>query len=192
MANAGTGDSGNYSVVLNNPSGVVTSSVTPVTVLAAPQILSGPVDQKILAGGTAGFGVIASGSSLNYQWQFHGQDLAGATTATLTLADAQAAQAGQYSVRVKNAVGSLVSAPANLTVIIPPLVMDVAAFAIQSDQTFQLTLNVDPGFNFDLQATTDLVQWQTVTNFAADGLFDFVDVDSTNYPNRFYRLRWKP
>ena len=192
VANAGTGDSGNYSVVLNNSSGVVTSSVTPVTVLATPKILSGPVDQKILVGGTASFGVIALGSSLNYQWQFNGQDLAGATTPTLTLADAQAAQAGQYSVRVKNAVGSLISAPANLTVVTPPLVMDVAAFAIQPDQTFQLTLNVDPGFNFDLQATTDLVQWQTVTNFAADGLFDFVDVDSTNYPNRFYRLRWEP
>lgn len=192
VANAGTGDSGNYSIVMSNSSGAVTSSVTPVTVLASPNILSGPIDQKILAGATASFGVIASGSSLNYQWQFNGQDLPGATTATLTLADAQAAQSGQYSVRVKNAVGSSASAPATLTVVSPPLVMDVAAFAKLSDQTFQLTLNVDPGFNFDLQATTDLIQWQTVTNFAADGLFDFVDVDSPNYPNRFYRLRWQP
>ena len=189
VANAATGDGGNYSVVITTSSGSITSGVTPVTVFASPNVLSGPVDQKILVGATANFSVIAIGSALNYQWQFNGRDLAGDTNAMLMLTDAQAAQSGQYGARISNPVGSLVTTAANLKVIAPPLVMDTIASGAQPDQTFQLTFNVDPGFDYDLQATTNFTDWQTVTNFAANGLFDFTDADATNHPNRFYRLR---
>ena len=136
--------------------------------------------------------MVATGADLNFQWQFNGQDLANATAATLALADVEAAQSGQYSVRVSNAVGALVTAPANLTVLTPPVVMDVVSGPQSPGAGFQLTLNVDPGFSYDLQATTDFVQWQSIANFNAAGLFDFTDTASTNYPSRFYRLRWAP
>lgn len=189
VASAAPGDSGNYSVVISTSSGVVTSSVTPISVLLAPNILAGPVDQKILVGAAANFSVIATGSALNYQWQFNGQNLAGATNATLALSDAQAAQSGQYAVRVSNPLDSATTPTANLKVVAPPLVMDTFSSVAQSDQTFQLTFNVDPGFDYDLQATTNFTDWQTVTTFSANGLFDFTDTDATNHPNRFYRLR---
>jgi hypothetical protein len=189
VANAAAGDSGNYSVVISTSSGVVTSSVTSVSVLASPNILAGPVDQKILVGAKANFSVIATGSALNYQWQFNGQNLADATNATLVLTDAQAAQSGQYGVRVSNPLAAVTTTPANLKVVAPPLVMDTFSSATQPDQTFQLTFNVDPGFDYDLQATTNFTDWQTVTTFSANGLFDFTDTDATNHPNRFYRLR---
>ncbi len=185
-------DSGNYSVVINGSSGAVTSSVAPVTVLASPKILSNPVDQKLLRGGTANLAVIATGSELKFQWQFNGLDLSGATNANLVLADAQAAQSGRYAVRVSNAVGTALTTPASLSVVTPPLVMDMISSAAQPDQTFNLTMNVDPGFNYELQATTDFIQWQTVTKFAADGMVDLTDADSTNFPTRFYRLSWTP
>ena len=192
VASATTGDSGNYSVVISTSSGAVTSSVTPVSVLASPNILAGPVNQKILVGAIASLGVIATGSALNYQWQFNGQNLPGATNANLTLADAQAAQSGQYAVRVGNAVGTQTTAPAVLSVITPPLVMDMISSAPQADQTLQLTLNVERGFVYELQATTDFVQWDSVANLTADGLFGFIDADATNHLSRFYRLSWKP
>jgi DNA-binding beta-propeller fold protein YncE len=185
-------DSGNYSVVINGSSGTVTSSVAPVVVLAAPKILSGPVDQKLMRGETASLGVITTGSELKFQWQFNGLDLTGATNAFLLLPDAQAAQSGQYAVRVSNAVGMVLTSSANLSVVTPPLVMDIISSAAQPDQTFNLTMNVEPGFNYDLQTTTDFIQWQTVTNFAADGIVDLTDADATNYPSRYYRLSWKP
>ena len=192
VAGATTGDSGKYSVVISTSSGTVTSSITPVSVLASPKILAGPVNQKILVGATASFGVIATGSALNFQWQFNGQNLPGATNANLTLAGAQAAQSGQYAVRVGNAVGTQTAAPAVLAVITPPLVMDMLSSAPQADQTLQLTLNVEPGFVYELQATTDFVQWDSIANVTANGLLDFIDTDSTNHLSRFYRLSWKP
>ena len=192
VAGVTTGDSGNYSVIISTSSGTVTSSVTPVSVLAAPNILAGPVNQKILVGATANLGVIATGSALNYQWQFNGRNLPGATNANLTLPGAQAVQSGQYAVRVGNAVGSQTTAPAVISVITPPLVMDMISSSPLADQTLQLTLNVDPGFVFELQATTNFVQWDAVANLTADGLIDFIDADATNHLNRFYRLSWQP
>src|ERR1035437_953352 len=192
IANAATGDSGNYSVVITSASGSITSSVTPVTVLGAPHTLSGPQSQTVLCGAAVSMAVVATGSDLSIQWQFNGQDLANATVATLVLANVEAAQSGQYSVRVSNAVGALVTAPANLTVLTPPVVMDVVSGTQLPGSAFQLTLNVDPGFTYDLQATTDFLKWQSIANLNGDGLFDFTDTDSANYLNRFYRLRWAP
>lgn len=192
VSNAAVGDSGNYSVVINGSSGAVTSSVAQVAVLASPKILSDPVSQKLLRGGTANLAVIATGSELKFQWLFNGLDVAGATNANLVLADAQAAQSGQYAVRVSNTIGSVLTPAATLAVVAPPLVMDMISSAAQPDQTFNLTMNVDPGFNYELQATTDFIQWQTVTKFAAAGMVDLTDTDSTNFPTRFYRLSWTP
>ena len=193
IANAAADDSGNYSVVISGASGSITSSLTPVTVLVSPKILSGPQSQSVLAGADVNFSVVASGSDLNVQWLFNGQNLAGATNASLSLPAVQAAQAGQYSVVVANAVGSAASVPASLTVITPPVVMDIVSSGMQAGQGFSLTVNLDPGFNYALEASTDFFQWQPITTFTAgSGLLDFVDADSTNYWNRFYRLRWSP
>jgi hypothetical protein len=71
--------------------------------------------------------------------------------------------------------------------------MDIVASGMPAGQPFGLTVNLEPGFNFALEASTDLFQWEPITTFTdGGGLFDFVDIDSTNYWNRFYRLRWAP
>jgi hypothetical protein len=190
ISNAATGDSGNYSVVITSASGSTTNIASLVNVFAAPGILVNPQGQTVMLGATASFSVTASGTALNYQWQFNGVNLAGATNSTLFLPGVQAAQAGQYAVQVGNPLGSVVSAAANLTVISPPSVVDIVAVA-QTNQLFQLTMNVDPGFVYALDATTNLLDWQTIASFTdAAGLFDFVDMESTNYASRFYRLRW--
>lgn len=61
--------------------------------------------------------VLALGTpSLRYQWQFNGSDLVGATNAWLTLESAQSSRAGAYRVVVSNALGSVTSAVAIVTV----------------------------------------------------------------------------
>jgi len=86
-----------------------------------PTISLQPVSQAVLPGATVTFSVAASGSlPLNYQWQFKGANLDGQTEATLTVANAQAADSGEYRVRVSNLAGSILSDPANLEVVTVP------------------------------------------------------------------------
>ena len=75
------------------------------------------------AGSNALFTVTAGGTApLSYQWQFNGAAMAGATNPTLTLANAQPTNAGNYAVIVTNAAASVTSAVAVLTVLTPPAI----------------------------------------------------------------------
>jgi len=88
-----------------------------------PIITTQPTNQTVLAGGTATFTVTTGGSfPQTYQWIYNSTNLVGATNATLTLANAQLAQAGNYSVQVNNSLGSTNSATAVLTVVLPPAI----------------------------------------------------------------------
>ena len=68
-------------------------------------------------GGTAAFSVTAAGTApLSYQWNFGGTNIVGATNTILTLTNVQLSQAGNYTVLVTNAYGSVLSSNAVLTV----------------------------------------------------------------------------
>src|SRR5206468_2375479 len=88
-----------------------------------PTITRQPASRSVDAGTTVRFKVEAAGTPpLSYQWQFNGVGLTngssarGATTASLTLTNVQPAQAGNYTVVVSNAAGSVTSSNALLTV----------------------------------------------------------------------------
>jgi alpha-tubulin suppressor-like RCC1 family protein len=123
LTNVQTSDAGNYRVVISNAAGSVTSAVATLTVLVPPAITTQPADHTVKAGQTATFKVVATGTTpLGYQWRKNGADLAGATSATLQLTNAQPADAGSYDVVVNNAAGSVTSVAATLTVNVPPTV----------------------------------------------------------------------
>ncbi|MEI7730865.1 MAG: immunoglobulin domain-containing protein, partial [Verrucomicrobiota bacterium] len=83
-----------------------------------PFITSHPPSQTVNTGGSTAFTVgVAGAQPLFYQWRFNGSTLSGATNATLTLANVQGAQAGNYTVVVTNASGSTTSLVATLTVL---------------------------------------------------------------------------
>ena len=78
---------------------------------------SQPGNQSISAGATAAFSVLARGQpGPTYQWQKGGANIAGATSATLTIANAQPADAGTYRVVVTNSFNSATSNSAALAV----------------------------------------------------------------------------
>ncbi len=94
-----------------------------------PFIAIQPTNRLVVAPTTLSFNAVAGGSApLSYQWLFNGVPLtnglgiSGATTTNLTLTNATAAQAGDYSVRVTNAAGSITSAVAHLTVVTAPVI----------------------------------------------------------------------
>ncbi len=120
-------DAGNYTLVVTNSVGAVTSAVAVLTVNGPPSISSQPSPQTIVAGTGAGFNVTASGTApLNYQWRLNGVNVAnganvtGATSSALALSNVQTNSAGNYQVVITNVAGSVTSAVAALTVIVPP------------------------------------------------------------------------
>ncbi len=125
-----------YSVVVSNVYGAITSGVAALQIqVAPPAIVSGPVSQTVLAGTTVSLEVEATGDApLFYQWQENGTNLAdggnlsGTATPTLTVASATVANAGTYSVVVSNALNSVSSGGAVLTVL--PLTVPGASLAI--------------------------------------------------------------
>jgi uncharacterized repeat protein (TIGR03803 family) len=95
-------------------------------------IATPPQSQFVLAGNNATFTVDATGSTpFSYSWQFNGANIAGATDATLTISNVQAANTGTYAVVVSNLV-SVASGAATLSlgtlpaITTPPLSHTVA------------------------------------------------------------------
>ena len=183
---------GGYSVRVTGTSGALTSRVAQVQVLAPPLIVADPQDLTVLQGAQVLWEVLATGSALNYQWLLNGLPLEGATNRTLLLPEVQAFQAGAYSVLVENAVGSVLSMPASLSVLVPPVITEIVSTSMAPDG-FHLTLNADPGFRYALDTSADLVQWETLADIILDGgMQEFIDPGSSSFGNRFYRFRWVP
>ena len=114
-------DAGNYTVVVRNSLGSATSVAAPLVVTGLPPVIvTAPAARTVGAGTSATFAIVASGSpTLTYQWRKAGVAITGnatATTAALTLANPQAADAGNYDVVITNSAGSATSASAALTV----------------------------------------------------------------------------
>ena len=118
LNNAQFTNAGDYTVVITNLSGSITSSVAVLTVSNfPPDITAQPQSQTVTAGADATFSVTATGTApLSYQWLLRGTNIAGANTNSYSLANVQFSDAGYYTVVVTNFVGSITSSPALLTV----------------------------------------------------------------------------
>lgn len=105
-----------------------------------PLITSQPASQAVCPGLSATFSVTATGTlPLRYQWRFGGANVAGATLSALALANVQAANAGNYTVVVTNAYGSVTSAIATLTVASVDIVETNKTIYVGETTSFTLT-----------------------------------------------------
>jgi hypothetical protein len=158
----------------------------------ALSITGQPSNQVVNAFQPAAFTVTASGVfPPTYQWRKDGVNLSGATAATLNLPHAHLADAGGYDCVVSNVNGVLASSVATLTVNAPTQ-PSVTAVAISGGQ-LALTIAGDIGPDYAVQASTNLVDWQTIftTNSPATP-FNFADPDTSLYSVRFYRIAVGP
>ena len=119
IAPATSANAGTYTCVVSNSAGSVTSSPAVVTVVSAPVIVSSPPPtQSVAIGSNVTLSVLASGSTTpNYQWQFNGVSIFGATTSTLALNSVTAANSGSYTCIVSNIAGSVSTIPSVLSVL---------------------------------------------------------------------------
>ncbi len=155
-----------------------------------------PQSQVVHSGTNVQLIVSAAGlPPLSYQWQKNGANAAGATTASLSLSSVTRVDAGVYSVIVSNSIGNLPSSNAIVRVFVPerfaePVLLPGSivqlAFA-DADGGALITTNDLP--SFEVQVTTNLVDWIVLTNALSitNGTVLFQDT-ITNAPMRFYRV----
>ena len=110
--------------------GSATSVVATLSVVSPPVIVRQPTGTNVIVGQSAAFAVEVVGSApLRYQWRLDGVNIPGATNAALSLNNVQLADAGAYTVRITNIIGSAISEVAALTVAVPPEVSVAATDA---------------------------------------------------------------
>jgi hypothetical protein len=172
-----------------------------------PTITAQPTGTNVTLLGT----VILSARSkqgLTYQWLLNGQPISGVyvavnlpylldasqTVSTLTLANVTTN--GSYSLKVTDLGGSVTTTPANVTVsslvgTVTNLVGIVtSATGKLTSGAFKLTLSVPVGSNIVVQATSDMVSWNSLsTNTATSSSLTFTDSAAATIPIRFYRAR---
>jgi kumamolisin len=120
-----------------------------------PKITFQPQTQSVVRGNTATLGVVATGETpLFYQWFQNKKPVAGAVDSSLTIANAQPASAGSYTVQVSNPAGLVTSTPAILTVTPLPSVPQITenppsiTVAAGSTAVFQTAATAYPAATF--------------------------------------------
>ncbi|MEI7939032.1 MAG: choice-of-anchor tandem repeat GloVer-containing protein [Verrucomicrobiota bacterium] len=158
------------------PCGVGHGTLFELGVQCAPQVTSQPASQVVLSGANVMLSVAVSGARpFSYQWQKNGTNLvdganlSGSTDRSLTLANVSLADAGtNYSVVVSNALGSVASTRARLTVVYPPVFLST----VKSNCTLTLSWSTIAGQPYRLQRKSGLVttNWTYLGNlFTATG-----------------------
>ena len=162
---------GYYSVIVTNIYGSATSTPALLTVVAgtAPAITQQPQNFTVTNGLTATFTNAASGTApLFFKWYFNTNTLvsSGENDTILTVSPATTNQAGYYTVIVTNLYGSATSAPALLTVIVPPSKLVFT----QQPQDITVTNGYDATFTNAVTGSAPIsYQWYFNTNTAIAG-----------------------
>lgn len=107
---------GDYTVVISNTFGSVTSSTATLVVGVGPSITLQPQNQSGPLGSSITFTVVASGPSLTYQWKKNGSSISGATNSNYTISSLALGDVAIYAVVVTNTFGNVTSSNATLTV----------------------------------------------------------------------------
>jgi hypothetical protein len=160
---------GDYQVVVYNSSGSAVSRSATLRVNVPVVILGQPRSQRIFAGSNVTFTVSAySSTPVSYQWRKNGDDITGATGATLLLTNISGADNGDYTVLVSDGEASVVSDPANLLVL-------VRAKVLQFTQSVTVAAGSNASFTAVVTNTATLpinFGWRTNSGFATNMLLN--------------------
>ena len=107
-------------------------------------------------------------ANVQYQWQFNGTNITGATNSTLTLTGVDSADAGSYQVVISNASGSATSSAATFNLAYPPQILRRTP-AAPSTNWINTNITLSVGMSaIGLSAYPLSYQWQfNGTNIAA-------------------------
>lgn len=147
-------DTYNYSV------SVAAAGVTPPP-STIPSFTAQPLSQSVLTGATVTLTAAATGTPApTFQWNKNGTPISGATSATLELTSAQAADAANYTVTVTNSAGSVLSNVAAVT-ISPPATQGVLPAFTQAPISQTVIAGATVAFNVTASGTpAPTFQWR--------------------------------
>jgi len=190
LTNIQAQDAGTYTVTVTDGASTSTNLVANFTVFdIKPFIHPSPADQAVLTGSNVTFTAFAFGTTpIFWQWQFNSTNIDGATNATLVLPNVTTDQAGAYSVTVTNAIGS--SFGGAILSVYPSAVPTMDSFSLSASNQIQFTVDGVPGFDYTVQSSTDLVNWDSIMTVVSP--FDFTDTNTANLPQCYYRVIYAP
>lgn len=151
---------GNYSCTITGSCGsAVTSNAVPLTVSNGISITTQPTSSSICIGGTTSISVVATGTSLTYQWQKSGVNLtnggsiSGATSSTLVISGATGSDASTYKTIITSTCGTATTSTAILSI--------TGAPAITSQPIAAQTICAGQSASFSVTATgATTYQWK--------------------------------
>ena len=186
--NITTLNAGTYRVVVADNFGPATNAAGTLTVLVPPSITQPPTSLTVLPGASTNFTVAATGDPpLAYQWRFFGTNLSGATTNRYSLSNIQTTNAGDYTVVITNASGSITSAVASLKVLVSPTLINVSGNA--TNFGFALPTVFGSTYVTQYKANLNDTNWTAIaTNVGTGNLLPKNFTVNSALSNRFYRV----
>jgi hypothetical protein len=155
-----------------------------------PLLVIEPTGATIPQGADLNLAVTAlSDDLIQCQWQLNGTNLTDGTNTFLALHSTQPSASGDYRVILTDSTGSVTSSVAQVVVAPGSLIPPQFVFSAQQITTngFQVEVRLEPGKAYHLQASANLTNWNSLTNFiAASNTFGFLDPMTNS--SRFYRV----
>jgi len=154
---------GNYTCVVTNSCGNISSNAIAVIVNSAPTAVISAVGSPTNCSGTSVTLNANTGNGLSYQWKLNGTTISFATSSSYA-----ASAAGNYSCVVTNACGSTTSNTIVVAIsFIPTATISAASTVICSGTTVLLSANTGPGFTYQWKRNGTTIAGATFSNYSA-------------------------
>lgn len=172
IESAQTSNQGVYVVTVFNSKGSVVSSPATLTIVNIPLITEHPQNTDLNLGDQLDLSVTATGTPpLYYQWYKDGELLPDAISPQLTVPSVKETDAGSYTVVVSNAIGSVTSNPAKVTLKEEPPVTEIFLFnpqLVQEGEKLYFIFEIRGATLYNVEGSIDGIHWDDVAYTLTD------------------------
>ena len=182
-------DQGKYTVSISSAAVSVPNGPVELIVYPKPRIEDAgqPRNAAALLGGPAYLSVTATGPDLSYEWRKDGQ-VTGFNSRALFIPSVRTNDLGTYEVEVSNPAGSVLSRPARIFTGTADQLNGKLKIVVTNDPyRIDVQASALPDEVYDIQVSSDLIEWVTVGSIAADIVGRFqIEVPQTATVTRWF------